>query len=83
MKQYLMRTYDLYWNDVLRETVVNAIDDDTAINIARTSFELLVSPSAMIELQVCHKGMSLNTWDMFAAVYYGDDGTIIVDDCFC
>lgn len=82
MKQYLMRTYDLYWNNVVRETVVKAIDDDTAIDIARTAFNLLISPSDRLELQVCRKGIGRGAWCMFAAVYY-DDTEIVVEDCYC
>lgn len=82
MKQYLIRTYDTYWQNVIRETVVNAINDDTAIRIARTSFDILVSPTDRLELQICRKGMGCDDWCIFAAVYYDED-EIVIEDCYC
>jgi hypothetical protein len=81
-KSYLLRTYDTYWHNVLREIVVNADNDDSAINIARTSAYLLMMEDETLEVQVCRKGLGMGEWNMFATVYYYDND-IVVDDCYC
>lgn len=82
MKQYLIRTYDTYFNDVRCEYVGECVDDETAINAAKTMLSLSIHPLDTCELQVCRKGLGMGEWCMFAAVYYCD-GDIVVDDCFC
>lgn len=87
MNEYLLRRYDTYFNDVRNETVIECIDDETAINAAKTLLNLTVRPLDSIEIQVCRKGVSLGEWCMFAAVFYDGYGNdlyhIGVEDCFC
>lgn len=80
-KQYLIRTYDTYFQDVRRERVGEFINDDAAIDAAKLSMFLL-HPQDTVKVQVCRKGLGCDEWCMFAAVYY-EDGLIVVDDCFC
>lgn len=82
MKQYLIRTYDTYFNDVRDTHIGEYVDDETAINAAKAMCNLLIHPLDTCELQVCRKGMGVGEWNMFAAVYYCDND-IVVDDCFC
>ena len=82
MTQYLIRTYDTYFNDVRSEHVATYVNDDTAISAAKTMLYLSIHPLDTCELQVCRKGLDMGEWCMFAAVYYCDDD-IVVDDCFC
>lgn len=82
MTQYLIRTYDEYFQDVRNEHICECVDDETAISTAKTMLYLLIHPLDTCELQVCRKGMGMGDWCMFAAVYYCDDD-IVVDDCFC
>ena len=87
MNKYLLRRYDTYFNDVRNETIIECVDDDTAINAAKTSLYLSVHPLDTCEIQVCRKGMSMGEWVMFAAVFYdgyaNDLYHIGVEDCFC
>lgn len=82
MKQYLIRTYDTYFQDVRNEHIGEYVDDETAINAAKRMLHVLVHPTDTCELQVCCKGMGMGEWCMFAAVYYCDDD-IVVDDIYC
>ena len=82
MNKYLLRRYDTYFNDVRNETIIECVDDETAIHAARQSLFLAIHSKDTVEIQVCRKGMSMGEWCMFAAVYYDDD-EIVVDDCFC
>ena len=82
MKPYMIRTYDTYFQDVRHEYVSEYVDDETAINAAKTMLDLSIHPLDTCELQVCRKGLSMGEWCMFAAVYYCDND-IVVDDCFC
>lgn len=82
MTQYLIRTYDTYFNDVRSEHVNKYVDDETAINAAKSMLHILIHPTDTCELQICRKGLGVNEWYMFAAVYYCD-GDIVVDDCYC
>lgn len=82
MKQYLIRTYDTYFQDVRNEHVDMFVDDETAINATKTMLHLSIHPADTCEMQVCRKGIGMGEWCMFAAVYYCDD-EIVVDDCFC
>lgn len=82
MNKYLLRRYDTYFNDVRNETIIECVDDETAIRAARQSLFLCIHSKDTCEIQVCRKGLSMDEWCMFAAVYYDDD-EIIVDDCFC
>ena len=80
--EYLLRTYDTYFQDVRRERVAKFVDDEAAIQAAKLSLFLL-HPQDTAEIQVCRKGLCVGEWCMFAAVFYDDDGSIIVEDCFC
>ena len=80
--EYLLRTYDTYFQDVRRERVTKFVDDETAIQAAKHSLFLL-HPQDTVEIQVCRKGLSMGEWVMFAAVFCDDDESIIVEDCFC
>lgn len=80
--KYLLRTYNTYLQDVRRERISKFVDDDTAIESAKTVLDLLYSQDATIEIQVCRKGLGMGEWCMFAAVFYDDDGSIVVEDCF-
>lgn len=82
MKQYMIRTYDTYFNDVRKTHVANYVDDETAISAAKTMLHLSIHPADTCEMQVYRKGIGCGDWCMFAAVYY-DDNDIVVDDCFC
>jgi hypothetical protein len=82
MAQYIIRTYDTYFNDVRSEHMGEYVDDETAINAAKRMLHLFIHPTDTCEMQVCRKGMAIGEWCMFAAVYYCD-GDIVVDDCFC
>lgn len=82
MKQYLIRTYDTYFQDVRNEYVGEYENDETAINAAKTMLYLSMHTLDTCELQVCRKGFGMGEWCMFAAVYYCD-GDIVVDNCFC
>lgn len=81
MTEYLLRTYDTYFNDVRRQRVSKFVNDDAAITAAKLSLFLL-HPQDTVEIQVCRKGLGMDDYCMFAAVYYCDD-EIVVDDCFC
>lgn len=82
MTQYLIRTYDTYFNDVRNEHIAAYVNDDTAISAAKTMLHLSIHPLDTCELQVCRKALGMGEWRMFAAVYYCDD-EIVVDDCCC
>lgn len=82
MKQYLIRTYDTYFDDVRSYYVGEYANDETAINAAKSMMHILIHPADTCEMQVCRKGLGMGEWCMFAAVYYCDDD-IVVDDCFC
>lgn len=79
---YLLRTYDTYFQDVRRERVSKFVDDTAAINAAKYQLYLL-HPQDTVEIQVCRKGLGMGEWVMFAAVFYDYDGSILVEDCFC
>lgn len=83
MNTYLLRRYDTYFNDVRHETIIACVDDETAINTAKSTLLLSIHPLDTVEIQVCRKGLSMGEWCMFAAVYYYDDDEIAIDDCFC
>lgn len=80
--EYLLRTYDTHFQNVVRERVGKFVNDDAAIESAKTTLFLLYSQDT-IEIQVCRKGLSVGEWVMFAAVFYDDDDSIVVEDCFC
>lgn len=80
-EQYLIRTYDTYFQDVRRERIATFTSDDEAITAAKLE-TFLLHPQDTVEVQICRKGLSCGEWCMFAVVYY-DDETIVVDDCFC
>ena len=82
MNKYLLRRYDTYFNDVRNETIIEYVDDETAIRAAKQSLFLAIHPKDTVEMQVYRKGMSMGEWCMFAAVYYCN-GDIVIDDCFC
>lgn len=82
MKQYLIRTYDTYFNDVRNEHIAEFVNDDTAIRAAKSYLNLLIHPLDTCEIQICRRGLGMGEWCMFAAVY-SCDGDIVVDDCFC
>lgn len=82
MKQYLIRTYDTYFNDVRNEHIAEFVNDDTAIRAAKSHLNLLIHPLDTCEIQVCRRGLGMGEWCMFAAVYWCD-GDIVVDDRFC
>lgn len=82
MNEYLLRRYDTYFNDVRHETIVKCVDDETAINAAKSCLHLSIHPKDTCEIQICRKGLAMGEWVMFAAVYY-DDYDIVVEDCFC
>ena len=81
--EYLLRTYDTCFQDVRRERVSKFVDDETAINAAKSQLYMLHTEQDTVEIQVCHKGLGMGEWVMFAAVSYDYDGSILVDDCFC
>lgn len=80
--EYLLRTYDTYYQDVMGERVAKFANDTAAIRSAKRSLYLFHSQDT-IEIQVCRKGLSMGEWVMFASVFYDDDGSILVEDCFC
>lgn len=80
--EYLLRTYDPYFEDVIRERVSKFVDDIAAINAAKSQL-CLFHPQDSMEIQVCRKGLGMGEWVMFAAVFYDYDGSILVEDCFC
>lgn len=80
--EYLLRTYDTYYQDVRNERVGEFVDDETAINAAKSQLYMLDTQDT-VEIQVCIKGLGMGEWVMFAAVFYDYDGSILVDDCFC
>lgn len=79
--EYLLRTYDTYFQDVRREHVAKFVDDNAAILAARHTLFLLHTQDT-VEIQVCRKGLGMGEWVMFAAVFYDYDGSIVVEDCF-
>ena len=80
--EYLLRTYDTYFQDVRRERVAKFVDEKAAILAAKQTLFLLHTQDT-VEIQVCRKGLGMGEWVMFAAVFYDYDGSIIVEDCFC
>lgn len=82
MKQYLIRTYDTYFNDVRSKHIGEYVNDDAAINAAKTMLHLSVHPMDTCEMQVCSRNRNTLDWCIFAIVYYCDND-IVVDDCFC
>lgn len=78
---YLLRTYDTYFQDVRREHIGRYANDETAIQAAK-QICFLLHPLDSVEIQVCRKGLGMCEWVMFAAVFY-DDGEFAVEDCFC
>lgn len=87
MNKYLLRRYDTYFNDVRNETIIECVDDETAINAAKSALNLSIHPLDTVEIQVCRKGLSMGEWNMFAAVFYdcyaNDLYHIGVEHCFC
>lgn len=81
--EYLLRTYDTHFQDVRRERVSKFVDDETAINAAKSQLYMLHTEQDTVEIQVCRKGLGVGEWIMFAAVSYDYDGSILVEDCFC
>lgn len=81
--EYLLRTYDTYFQDVRKERVSKFVDDIAAINAAKSQLYMLHTEQDTVEIQVCRKGLDMGEWVMFAAVSYDYDGSILVDDCFC
>lgn len=81
--EYLLRTYDTFFQDVRKERVSKFVDDIAAINAAKSQLYMLHTEKDTVEIQVCRKGLGMGTWVMFAAVSYDYDGSILVDDCFC
>ena len=80
--EYMLRTYDTYFQDVRSERVSKFVDDTAAINAAKSQLCLLHTQDT-VEIQVCRKGLGMGEWVMFAAVFYDYDGSILVEDCFC
>ena len=88
MNEYLLRRYDTYFNEIRNETVIECVDDETAINAAKSLLHLSVHPLDTIEIQICSKDMAIGEWCMFAAVFYDSNGNDlyhigIEDCCFC
>lgn len=81
--EYLLRTYDTYFQDVRKERVSKFVDDTAAINAAKSQLYMLHTEQDSVEIQVCRKGLGMGEWCMFAVVSYDYDGSILVDDCFC
>lgn len=81
MNKYLLRRYDTLFNDVRNETIIECVDDETAIRAARQSLILTIHPKDTVEIQVCRKGLSMGEWVMFAGVYYDDD-EIAIANCY-
>lgn len=81
--EYLLRTYDTFFQDVRKKRVSKFVDDIAAINAAKSQLYMLHTEKDTVEIQVCRKGLGMGEWVMFAAVSYDYDGSILVDDCFC
>lgn len=78
---YLLREYDMYFQDVRHTYFIEADTENTAIEKCKQALGKFCECDC-IEIQLLVKGMSLGEWCMIGAAYY-EDYEIVYDECFC
>lgn len=77
-KKYLLRVYDTFYNNVIREFVKEFDSNESAIASAMNHLHLMYRPADLIEIQVCVPTLGYD-YQMIGYVAYENDNSNVVD----